>query len=118
HGPILRGAPLDVSAALREHLWKGGRTAVLTSATLGPTDDRDFTWLRRQLGLDDADALRLGSPFDYDRAVDYVIEEAMPDPSSAASDYRRECAERTARHVLENGGRALVLCTSWQFVRD
>src|SRR5690606_9892036 len=52
-GPILCGAPLDVSAGLREHLWKGGRTAVLTSATLGPTDDRDFTWLRRQLGLDD-----------------------------------------------------------------
>ena len=118
HGAILCGAPLDVSQALREHLWKSGRVAILTSATLGPGDDHGFTWLRSQLGLDEADAMRLGSPFDYDRAVEFVVEEAMPDPGSQAAAYRTECAERTTRHVLDNGGRALVLCTSWEFVRE
>ncbi|MCK5944578.1 MAG: hypothetical protein KAI24_21500, partial [Planctomycetes bacterium] len=117
HGAQLCGAPLDVSAALRRHLFEGGATAVLTSATLATGDDDQFSWLRNQIGLDQANTLRVGSPFDYDRSVDFVIEEAMPDPARESHSYRREVAERTLRHVLDNGGRALILCTSWDFVR-
>ena len=118
HGPQLCGAPLDVSQTLRQHLFGGGATAILTSATLGTGDDATFGWLRRQLGLDQTDTLRVGSPFDYDRAVALVIPEAMPDPSSDANAFRREVVEHTLHHVLGNGGRALVLCTSWEFVRS
>lgn len=117
HGAALCGAPLDVSATLRQHLWSGGATAILTSATLATGADDDFRWLRGRLGLDDADTARLGSPFDYDRLVELVLEEAMPDPGQQVDAFRRECADRTLRHLLENGGRALVLCTSWEFVR-
>ncbi|MBL9076586.1 MAG: ATP-dependent DNA helicase [Planctomycetes bacterium] len=117
HGVSLCGAPLDVSEALRQHLFGGGVTAVLTSATLATGRDDEFGWLRGRLGLDDARCLRLGSPFDYDRQVELVLEEAMPDPSQQAEAFRREVVERTLRHVLDNGGRALVLCTSWEFVR-
>lgn len=118
HGPVLCGAPLDVSGVLREHLWESGITAILTSATLGPSDDAEFAWLRRQLGLDAATTLRVGSPFDYDRAVEFHVEEAMPDPSTDPSNYLRECGERSLRWILENDGHALVLCTSWAFVRE
>lgn len=117
NGTLLCGAPLDVSATLRKHLFQGGATAVLTSATLATGQDDQFTWLREQLGLDQANTLRVGSPFDYDRAVDFVIEEAMPDPSREAHSFRREVAQRTLQHVIDNGGRALILCTSWDFVR-
>lgn len=118
HGAALCGAPLDVSQALQQHLFGVGRTAVLTSATLGPADDLDFTWLRQRLGLHDrVDTLRLGSPFDYRRAVELQIAEAMPDPAQQPDDYRREAALRTEHAVLDNGGRALILCTSWDFVR-
>ncbi|HEB53280.1 MAG TPA: ATP-dependent DNA helicase [bacterium] len=115
-GPQLCGAPLDVSHALRKHLFDGGATAILTSATLGTGDD-DFGWLKQQLGLDHAATLRTGSPFDYDRAVELVVEEAMPDPGLDPAAYRQAVATRTERHVLANGGRALILCTSWDFVR-
>jgi ATP-dependent DNA helicase DinG len=117
HGATLCGAPLDVSQALRQNLFSSGVTAVMTSATLSTGEDAEFTWLRRTLGIDDADHLRVGSPFDYDRLVDLVLEEAMPDPMQQAAEFRREAAERITRHVLDNGGRALVLCTSWEFVR-
>jgi len=116
HGAVLCGAPLDVSATLRRHLFDAGPTTILTSATLSTGDD-SFAWLRGQLGIDDATTLRVGSPFDYDRNVELVLEEAMPDPTQHAGDYRREVAERTLQHVRDNGGRALVLCTSWDFVR-
>ncbi len=118
HGAQLCGAPLDVSQALRQHLFTNGPTTVLTSATVGTGDDPSFGWLRRQLGIDEADTLRLGSPFDYDRAVDLVIEEAMPDPSQQATAFRNEVAERALRHLVANGGRGLVLCTSWDLVRS
>jgi ATP-dependent DNA helicase DinG len=68
---------------------------VLTSATLGTGDDAEFGWLRRQLGIDEADTLRVGSPFDYDRAVRARDREAMPDPSREAKAFRREVVERT-----------------------
>lgn len=118
HGAVLCGAPLDVSAALRQHLFTKGPTVVLTSATLGTGDDDDFGWLRRQLGLDEAATLRAGLPFDYDRAVDLVLEQAMPDPTLAGPGFRAEVVRRTLQHVLDNGGRALILCTSWDFVRN
>ncbi len=117
--PALCGAPLDVSEALRDHLFGSHRTAVLTSATLGPADDSRFEWLRGQLGLDDdnCDTLRLGSPFDYERSVRLVVAEGMPDPSAEPRAFQDEVARRTCRYVLENRGRALVLCTSWSAVR-
>lgn len=118
HGAALCGAPLDVSRALAQHLFAAGRTAVLTSATLGPGDDAGFAWLRQRLGLAErVDTLRLGSPFDYRQAVELEVAEAMPDPARDAAAFLREVAQRTERAVLDNGGRALVLCTSWQFVR-
>ncbi len=121
HGASLCGAPLDVSQALRQHLFGSragnGPTAILTSATLGTPDDPSFGWVRRQLGLDDADTLRVGSPFDYDRAVRMVVPEAMPDPTDGVA-FRAAVVEQCQQHVLANGGRALVLCTSWEFVRS
>ena len=118
HGPVLCGAPLDVSQALRQHLFTNGPTAILTSATLGTGDDASFGWLRRQLGLDTADTLRVGSPFDYDRAVAMELPEAIPDPTTETAAWKQEVVEQTQRHVLQNGGRALVLCTSWDSVRS
>ena len=130
-GPALRSAPLDVSVALRKHLFDDRHTCVLTSATLGtqaavepdgdsdaePDGDRnDFPWLRRCLGIPNADALRLGSPFRYDRQVRVVLEEALPDPTRNPDQYLEEARHRILHHLQENAGRALVLCTSWQFV--
>jgi ATP-dependent DNA helicase DinG len=45
-----------------------------------------------------------------------AIPEAMPDPSDATA-YRAAVVEQCERHVLQNGGRALILCTSWDLVR-
>jgi ATP-dependent DNA helicase DinG len=114
--PVLRAAPLDISDALNEHVFGEGRTAVLVSATMGPGEDSEFTWMRKRLGLDRATTLRLGSPFDFVRNVELVLEEALPDPGQG-SEFLREAAERTLDHLLANGGRALVLCTSWDSVR-
>lgn len=117
-GAMLRAAPLSVREALAEHLFATERTAILVSATMGPGDDADFVWLRRQLGLASRfDCLRVGSPFDYRQQAELVVEEAMPDPVREPEAFRREAGRRCLDHVLQNGGAALCLCTSWDFVR-
>jgi ATP-dependent DNA helicase DinG len=116
--PELRSAPIEVSQALGQWVFSPERTCILLSATLGPPDDREFDWLRKQLGIRAADAVRLGSPFDYRHRVKLDLAEAMPDPVQDPSGFLRECKERTVAAVLDNGGRALVLCTSWHFVKE
>ncbi|MCB9888538.1 MAG: helicase [Planctomycetes bacterium] len=114
-GAELRSAPLELGAALREQVFAAPRCAVLVSATLD-TDSAGFARLRSKLGIDDATTLRLGSPFDYGAQVDLVLDEALPDPGTDPEGFARESAERVLHHLLDNDGRALVLCTSWAFV--
>ena len=40
----------------------------------------------------------------------------MPDPGQDPAAFLRACAREVQSSVLRNGGRALVLCTSWKFV--
>jgi len=117
-GAELHCAPLEVASALRQHVFGSLSSAVLVSATLGPGDDSTFAWLRQRLGLDDADTLRVGSPFAFDRQVELVVETDLPDPVRQPAEFAAAAAARTVAYVLDNGGRALVLCTSWSGVRQ
>jgi len=74
--------------------------------------------MRRRLGIDNAETLRLGSPFDFGKQVQLEIPEAIPDPVKDPAGHARDCCRRTLAAVLENGGRALVLCTSWRSVHE
>lgn len=116
-GPVLRSAPLDVSQALQSHLFDQEHTAVLVSATLDP-GSQDFAWCKEQLGIQNADSLRLGSPFRYDDQVELVLEEALPNPAVDPQGFQRESKQRILEHILQNHGRALVLCTSWKFTSE
>ncbi|MHC5062498.1 MAG: ATP-dependent DNA helicase [Planctomycetota bacterium] len=115
--PELRSAPLEVSQALGQALF-AERSAVLVSATLGTPSDPDYSAVRRKLGIGEAQCLRLGSPFDYARQVRLEVPEAVPDPVQDAKGYLRSCCDLVRDAVLENGGRALILCTSWNFVHE
>ncbi len=114
----LRSAPLEVREALGQWVFDDDRTCVLTSATLGPGSDPEYAFLREQLGIRSAETLRLGSPFDYSNNVRLVLPEALPDPTRDNTGYLRACIDHVTDQVLENGGRALILCTSWAVVRS
>jgi ATP-dependent DNA helicase DinG len=117
-GAELHCAPLQVAPVLRQHLFGTLRSAVLVSATLGPGDDDEFTWLRGKLGLDAARTVRVGSPFRYREQVELVVETRLPDPVRQPAEFAAAATARTVDYVLDNGGRALVLCTSWAAVRQ
>jgi ATP-dependent DNA helicase DinG len=107
---VLRAAPVDVAAVLRRSLFRKVRSVILTSATLQVGGS--FDHFNRRLGLEKPAELPLGSPFDFRRQCRLLLFPQMPDPRER--NYDEEVAGRVRRLVLENGGGAFVLFTSYR----
>lgn len=111
----LCAAPLDVGPILHDLLFSRVHSAILTSATIAVSDDdHDFGYLREQLGVGAAEALRLGSPFDFQTQVTVHIEAGMPDP--ATHDFVAAAARAIVHYLRQTEGRAFVLFTSYKML--
>ncbi len=107
----MRAAPVDVAGRLRPLLFSGGRTAVLTSATLA-TGDPGLNYFRRRIGAEEVEALRSGSPFDYGEQMKLHVVKAMPDPQ--APQYEEALVGWIEHFLHRSDGRAFVLFTSYR----
>lgn len=102
----LYAAPLNASEVLRDRLFNGLRTCVLTSATL--TVAGRFHYFLRKVGLSDAPdvhTLKLGSPFDLQRQMLIGLPAFLPSPrspdfESRIIDLAREVIRRVPRGTL------------------
>ncbi|MFZ9683703.1 MAG: ATP-dependent DNA helicase, partial [Cephaloticoccus sp.] len=112
----LRGAPIDVAPALRQHLFGCGTSIVCTSATLAMGGE--ITPFATRIGADQAARAAVKSPFDYERNMRVFVAADVPLPSpreaklaiEALTDYVRFCTERVS-------GGSLVLFTSYTDMR-
>lgn len=113
----LRSAPIDASSYIREVLFHVCDSVVLTSATLscGPQED-GFGYFASRVGLEEYLSLKTGSPFDYERQVKLYIQADMPDPNDKT--FAQRAAEAIRKYLLKSDGRAFVLFTSFQMLRD
>jgi ATP-dependent DNA helicase DinG len=75
----LNAAPIDIAPALRQMLFREGRTCVMTSATLG-VGRKDLAYFRSRVGADEAKPLQLGSPFNFNQQMKLFVVRKMPDP--------------------------------------
>ncbi|HWP18755.1 MAG TPA: ATP-dependent DNA helicase [Burkholderiaceae bacterium] len=101
-------APLDIRQTMQEQVGAQPRAWVFTSATLG--DDERLTWFTEPTGLEEADVLRVGSPFDYPSHACVYLPERFPAPNSA--DHPGAVAALAARLAGRLGGRTFVLTTT------
>ena len=108
-------SPVEVAPILASQLFDGEKTVVLTSATL-TTGKGSFKHAKQRLGCDDAETLELGSPFDHASQVTLHVEREMPDPRQPG--YLRALGDMIVRHVLETGGGAFMLFTSFRTLHD
>ena len=108
-GVFLRAAPIDVAEIVREHLLSRMRTTVLTSATLAVAGS--FEYVRRRLGIDDANELRVPSEFDFARQSLLYLPRRMPPPKSF--DFADAAAHQVQSILERTRGRAFVLFTSY-----
>jgi len=111
----LHAAPVKVADRLRPLLFSGGKSLVLTSATLG-VGDPQLSYFRGRVGAESARAASIGSPFDYPRQMRVKIYKSVPDPD--ASNYDEKLAEAIREAVTASEGRAFVLFTSYRTMRD
>ena len=108
-------APVSVAPLLRDLLFDKARCVVLTSATIAV--DKDFSYVRRQVGLGDlpADELVVDSPFDYPSQAMLYLPDRKLDPRDPRFAHD---AVPVIRDVIEaTSGRAFVLFTSNNVLR-
>lgn len=108
-GVFLRGAPIDVSRIVQEHVFGRMRSSVLTSATLAVGDS--FEYVRGRLGIDEASELRVASEFDFARQSLLYLPRRMPQPKSG--DFADAVADQVQSILQRTDGRAFVLFTSY-----
>jgi ATP-dependent DNA helicase DinG len=111
----LRAAPIRVGDILGPDLFGKLDTAVLTSATLAVGGREPFRYFGQRLGLEDADTLLLGSPFDFRRQARLVVPRTMPDPRHES--FPEAVGRAVLRYVRLTEGRAFVLFTSYGLMR-
>ena len=113
----LRTAPIDVAPYLREHLLRRQTSVVFTSATLAMGGQIEP--FQQRVGAEDARAVMVASPFDYERHLRVYVAADMPLPSPADArlaidaliDYLEFC-------LLRVKGGSLVLFTSYHDMRQ
>jgi ATP-dependent DNA helicase DinG len=115
----LRSAAVNVGPDVKRCLFDKYDSVVLTSATLSTDGERarsGFDFLADRIGLDDFDAVKLGSPFDYESQVTIYIEKDLPDPNEPA--FTGAAARALKKYLLRTAGRAFVLFTSYAMLRQ
>ncbi len=112
----LRSAPIDVAPELRRHLFGCGTSVVCTSATLAMGGQIEPFAAR--IGADDARAVVVKSPFDFERNMRVFVAADVPLPSpnearlalDVLAEYVGFCTQRVR-------GGSLVLFTSYADMR-
>ncbi len=113
----LRSAALDVAPDIKRCLFDKFHSTVLTSATLssdGSNEASGFGFFAGRVGLEDFDALKLGSPFNYKEQVKMYIEKNMPDPNEEK--FVPAAVEAVKKYLLQTQGRAFLLFTSYEML--
>ena len=117
---VLKSAAVNVGPDVKRCLFDKYDSVILTSATLssGATEKgrqrSGFDFFAGRIGLEDYDALGLGSPFDYEKQVTIYIEKELPNPNDAA--FIEAAAEKVKKYILQTKGRAFVLFTSYKML--
>lgn len=114
-------APVNVGPYLAKSLFGRRSSVVLCSATLSVAGS--FGFMASRLGLDLVDQARLSfctapSPFDYARQCSLLVPEFMPSPLGQDHSYPKALCGVIMRAAEANGGRTMVLFTSYEMMRE
>ncbi|HSU57775.1 MAG TPA: helicase C-terminal domain-containing protein [Bryobacteraceae bacterium] len=113
-GLYLQATPIDVAQALRARLFDRVESVIMTSATL--TVAGSFDYCQGRVGLENARTLHVDSPFDYGKQVLLYVPPHLPDPRQ--QDFTSRAAGEIERVLEASRGRAFVLFTSYQQMRQ
>ena len=110
----VNSAPFDVADYLRTALFRRTQSVVMTSATLATHGQ--FGFVKRSLGVDEAQEYVAPSPFDYESQARLYVAPAHCNPKSA--DFAARVAPIVEECLELSRGRAFVLFTSYARLRE
>jgi len=113
----LKSAALNVGQDVKRCLFDRYESVIMTSATLSSDaipEKIGFEFFASRIGLEDFEALKVGSPFDYKKQVTIYIEKDLPDPNKP--DFTETAIEPLKKYILQTKGRAFVLFTSYEML--
>jgi ATP-dependent DNA helicase DinG len=100
---------------MRQALFSGEFTVVVTSATLAVRGSLDY--FQQRIGAEAATSLTLSSPFDFARQVQLYVPSGMPTPKNAELFF--PAAAGKIRHFIDmTQGKAFVLFTSYVMMQE
>jgi ATP-dependent DNA helicase DinG len=114
NGLLLHFTPFEIAERLREYVESRPCAWVFTSATLAIGED--FSHFAARIGLPDARAVRIDSPFDYPSQARIFLPPRMPEPQNPA--FAARFIEACAPLLEASGGRAFLLYTSYRGLAD
>jgi len=115
----LKSAPINVGPDVKKLLFDKYDSVIMTSATLSTDTGEDksgFDFFASRIGLENFEALKLGSPFDYERQVTIYIEKDLPNPNEP--DFINHAAEALKKYLSKTSGNAFVLFTSYKMLAE
>ncbi|MDP9018723.1 MAG: ATP-dependent DNA helicase [Candidatus Eremiobacteraeota bacterium] len=110
----VNSAPHDIADFLRAALFERTQSVVLTSATIA--NGTSFDFLRRSLGVQEAQEFVAPSPFDYPNQARLFLAPAQLNPK--APNFARLAAPLIEECLDRSHGRAFVLFTSYARLRE
>jgi ATP-dependent DNA helicase DinG len=105
--------PYDLKKDFEQHIRINFDTAILTSATLSIGED--FSYVKKQFGLDDAASNALNSPFDYRKNSLIYLEREMAAPQSG--EFGGQLVKKCAEIIRAAGGGIFILFTSFDLMK-
>jgi len=116
----VNSAPYDVSEFLDQTLFSRTPSVVLTSATIANAastrNQGVFDFLKRSLGVHDAQEFIAPSPFDYHQQARFFVAPSQVNPK--AVDFARKAGPLIEECLDRSRGRAFVLFTSYARLRE
>ena len=111
----LNARPLDVAGHLKETILEETGTVVAASATLSVGGSDGLSPFMREIGMESANSLALGSPFDYKKNVKLRVPTYLEEPNHSDT-YVETVAHATLDYIKQSDGGAFVLFTSYAFM--
>lgn len=105
---ILNAAPTSVADSVGPRLFRDNSSIILTSATLSVGGS--LRYFQNRIGAQDAHAVILDTPFNFERQMRMVIARDIPSPDQPT--YEQELPRWIIESIKRSKGRALVLFTS------
>jgi len=109
----LHSTPLATGALFRRQMDDHPRAWIFTSATLAVGED--FKHFKRELGIDEAEAVRWESPFDFARQAMFYVPKGLPEPNDGQ--FTAAVVEAAWPVLRASRGRAFLLFTTLRALR-